>query len=80
MKRIICFSPEDENLSLLLAAWVKVMKPRRADFLKEMKRSDNPLLLEVSYKVIILHPFYLKKKIPASMFELLNFVFCMVLL
>ena len=60
MKRIICFSREDENLSLLLAAWVKVMKPRRADWLavlKEMKRSDNPLLLEVSYKFIILAPF-----------------------
>lgn len=52
MKRIICFSPQDESLSLLLAAWVKVMKPCRADWLavlKEMKRSENPLLLEVSY-------------------------------
>lgn len=50
MKRIICFSPQDESLSLLMAAWVKVMKPRRADWLailKEMKRSENPLLLEV---------------------------------
>lgn len=49
MKRIICFS-EDENLALLLAAWVKTMKPRRCDWLsilKEMKRSNNPLLLEV---------------------------------
>lgn len=50
MKRIICFSPEEENLSLLLASWVKVMKPRRADWLsvlKEMTRSESPLLFEV---------------------------------
>ncbi|XP_038975078.1 pentatricopeptide repeat-containing protein At1g01970-like [Phoenix dactylifera] len=50
MRRIICFSPQDENLPLLLAAWVKVMKPRRADWLsvlKEMKRMENPLFMEV---------------------------------
>lgn len=50
MRRIICFSPQDENLLLLLAAWVKVMKPRRADWLsvlKEMKRMENPLFMEV---------------------------------
>lgn len=50
MRRIICFSPQEENLPLLLAAWVKVMKPRRADWLsvlKEMKRMENPLFMEV---------------------------------
>ncbi|XP_010921863.1 uncharacterized protein [Elaeis guineensis] len=50
MRRIICFSSQDENLSFLLAAWVKVMKPRRADWLsvlKEMKRMENPLFMEV---------------------------------
>lgn len=50
MKRIICFSPEDDNLSILLAAWVKVMKPRRADWLsilKELMRSDSPVIFEV---------------------------------
>lgn len=50
MKHVICFSPQDENLPLLLAAWVKVMKPRRADWLsvlKEMRRMENPLFMEV---------------------------------
>nr|CAD1833404.1 unnamed protein product [Ananas comosus var. bracteatus] len=50
MKRIICFSPQHESLPLLLASWVKAMKPRRADWLsilKEMKRVENPLLTKV---------------------------------
>lgn len=50
LKRIICFSSQDENLSHILAAWVKVMKPRRADWLsifKEMCRTNDPLLTEV---------------------------------
>ncbi|CAL9782475.1 unnamed protein product [Musa acuminata subsp. burmannicoides] len=50
MKRLFCFSPDADDLSLLLAAWVKVMKPRRADWLailKEIKRMENPLLFEV---------------------------------
>ncbi|KAJ0978932.1 hypothetical protein J5N97_014406 [Dioscorea zingiberensis] len=50
MKRIICFSPEDDSLSILLSSWVKAMRPTRADWLsimKEMKRLGNPLLLEL---------------------------------
>lgn len=61
MKRIICFSPEDENLSMLLAAWVKTMKPRRADWLtvlKEMMRSDIPLFFEVSCTLPVFTPFH----------------------
>lgn len=51
VKQIICFSPEERSLSDLLAAWVKIMKPRRADWLsvlKELGRLDHPLLLEVA--------------------------------
>lgn len=51
MKQIICFSPEERSLSDLLAAWVKIMKPSRADWLlvlKELGRLDHPRLLEVN--------------------------------
>lgn len=51
LKRLICFSCQNENLQFLLAAWVKTMKPRRADWLavlKEMKRIEHPLYIEVS--------------------------------
>lgn len=51
LKQIICFSAETDNLSLLLAAWVKAMKPRRADWLsvlKEIERMEHHLLFEVS--------------------------------
>ncbi|KAJ4784454.1 Pentatricopeptide repeat-containing protein [Rhynchospora pubera] len=50
MKKLICFSSPDENLHLLLAAWVKTLKPSRADWLavlKEMKRIEHPLYIEV---------------------------------
>ncbi|XP_019055610.1 PREDICTED: pentatricopeptide repeat-containing protein At1g01970-like isoform X1 [Nelumbo nucifera] len=49
MKQIICFSPQKTSLSQLLDAWVKIMKPKRADWLavlKEMRRMEHPLLLE----------------------------------
>lgn len=49
MRRIICFSQE-ENLFLLLASWVKAMQPRRCDWLsvlKETKRMDVSLFFEV---------------------------------
>ncbi|ONK63523.1 uncharacterized protein A4U43_C07F16100 [Asparagus officinalis] len=55
MKRIICFT-QDEVLSHILAAWVKVMKPRRSDWLtvlKELKRTESPLLLEVMDWVLL---------------------------
>lgn len=51
MRQIICFSPEKTSLPLLLAAWVRIMKPRRADWLsvlKELERLDHPMLLEVA--------------------------------
>lgn len=49
MRRILCFS-QDENLVHLLSAWVKTMKPIRADWLsvlKEMERIENPLFTQV---------------------------------
>ncbi|XP_078438121.1 tetratricopeptide repeat (TPR)-like superfamily protein [Wolffia australiana] len=51
MKQIICLSSENAGgLPLLLSAWAKAMKPRRADWLsvlKELETSDNPLFLQV---------------------------------
>lgn len=50
IKQIICFSPEKGSLLELLAAWVKSMKPARADWLlvlKEMSRLEHPLYVEV---------------------------------
>ncbi|XP_058085922.1 pentatricopeptide repeat-containing protein At1g01970 [Magnolia sinica] len=50
-ERVICFCPGDgADLSQLLSTWVKIMKPRRADWLsvlRELKRLEIPLLLEV---------------------------------
>ncbi|XP_021281277.1 pentatricopeptide repeat-containing protein At1g01970 [Herrania umbratica] len=51
MKQIICFCPEKGSLADLLAAWVKIMKPRRADWLvvlKELKIMEHPLYFEVA--------------------------------
>lgn len=53
MKQLICFSPEkstSSSLSLLLSAWVRSMKPVRADWLVVLKELDNinhPLRLQV---------------------------------
>ncbi|OWM64954.1 pentatricopeptide repeat-containing protein At1g01970 [Punica granatum] len=50
MRQIICFSGEGE-LADLLGAWVRIMKPKRADWLavlKELKLSNHPLYLEVA--------------------------------
>lgn len=52
MRQIICFSAEKGNLCDVLGAWVKIMKPTRADWLsvlKELKNMDHPLHLEVFY-------------------------------
>lgn len=52
MKQIICFSSQEKNLTHLLDAWVRIMKPSRADWLsvlKEMKRLEHPLLFEVIF-------------------------------
>lgn len=50
MQQIICYSPEKGSVSLLLEAWVKSMKPDRADWLavlKELDRLNHPMYLEV---------------------------------
>ncbi|XP_068634112.1 pentatricopeptide repeat-containing protein At1g01970-like [Aristolochia californica] len=50
MERLICSSLQGEQLFHLLSLWVKIMKPRRADWLsvlKEMDRMDSPVFLEV---------------------------------
>ena len=52
MKQLICFSPHKASLSELLASWVRIMKPRRADWLaviKELKIMDHPLYLQVFF-------------------------------
>ncbi|KAK4741301.1 hypothetical protein SAY87_024889 [Trapa incisa] len=49
MRQIICFS-EEGNLADLLGAWVRIMKPKRADWLvvlKELKMLNHPRYLEV---------------------------------
>ncbi|XP_022734255.1 pentatricopeptide repeat-containing protein At1g01970-like [Durio zibethinus] len=51
MKQIICFCPEKGCLSDLLGVWVKVMKPRRADWLvvlKELKMMEHPFYFQVA--------------------------------
>ncbi|KAA8520530.1 hypothetical protein F0562_014786 [Nyssa sinensis] len=56
MKQIICFSPEKTNLYHLLVAWVKIMKPRRADWLvvlKELSSLNHPLFFEVAEFAIL---------------------------
>ncbi|KAL2492065.1 Pentatricopeptide repeat-containing protein [Abeliophyllum distichum] len=50
LKQIICFSPENGSISLMLAAWVKSMNPQRANWLsvlKELERLNHPLYFEV---------------------------------
>ncbi|KAH7577796.1 hypothetical protein JRO89_XS01G0300700 [Xanthoceras sorbifolium] len=50
LKHVICLCPEKGNLSDLLAAWVRSMKPRRADWLavlKELKIMEHPLYIQV---------------------------------
>lgn len=51
MKQLICFSPEKISMSVLLSAWVRSMKPARADWLivlKELENMNHPLRLEVA--------------------------------
>lgn len=58
MRQIICFSVEKGNTSDLLGAWVKIMKPTRGDWLsvlKELKRMDHPLYLEVFHIFYFFH-------------------------
>ncbi|KAI9079916.1 hypothetical protein K1719_038162 [Acacia pycnantha] len=56
MRQIICFSPEKGNISDLLGAWVRIMKPIRADWLsvlKELKTMDHPLYLQVAEHALV---------------------------
>lgn len=51
LKQIICFSPEKGSLEDLLAAWVRIMKPKRANWLavlKQLKMMEHPLFLKVA--------------------------------
>ncbi|PIA49939.1 hypothetical protein AQUCO_01300579v1 [Aquilegia coerulea] len=53
MKQIICFDSEKTGFTLfsMLRAWVKIMKPKRADWLlvlKEMAKLEHPLIFEVT--------------------------------
>ncbi|KAI3412584.1 uncharacterized protein J3R85_017169 [Psidium guajava] len=51
MRQIICFDPQRATLSDVLAAWVKIMKPSRANWLavlKELKKLNHPAYLEVA--------------------------------
>lgn len=52
MRQIICFSPKKGTISDLLRAWVRIMKPIRADWLsvlKELKTMDHPFYLQVLF-------------------------------
>ncbi|XP_061339238.1 pentatricopeptide repeat-containing protein At1g01970 [Gastrolobium bilobum] len=56
MRQIICFSEEKGNISDLLGAWVKIMKPTRANWLsvlKELQTMDHPLYLEVAEHALL---------------------------
>ncbi|KAJ1414882.1 Tetratricopeptide-like helical domain superfamily [Sesbania bispinosa] len=56
MRQIICFSAEKGSISDLLGAWVKIMKPTRADWLsvlKELKEMDHPLYLKVAEHALV---------------------------
>ncbi|KAK3036345.1 hypothetical protein RJ639_031752 [Escallonia herrerae] len=56
LKQIICLSDEKGSLSRLLPAWVKSVKPRRADWLailKELSRLEHPLYFEVAECVLL---------------------------
>ncbi|KAJ4954912.1 hypothetical protein NE237_011695 [Protea cynaroides] len=60
MRQIICFSSQEKNLSQILDAWVRIMKPIRADWLsvlKEMKRIEHPLLFEVTELALLQESF-----------------------
>lgn len=55
MKQLICFSHQKASVSDLLGAWVRIMKPRRTDWLsvlKELKNTEHPLYLEVHFFIL----------------------------
>lgn len=52
MRQIICFNDKKGSLPGLLSAWVKIMKPRRKDWLsilKELNKMEHPLYLEAEF-------------------------------
>ncbi|GLT39517.1 hypothetical protein SLA2020_137030 [Shorea laevis] len=56
MKQIICFSQDKGSLEDLLAVWVRIMKPRRADWLavlKQLKIMEHPLYLQVAEAALL---------------------------
>lgn len=56
MKQLICFSAHEASLNELLAAWVRIMKPQRADWLaiiKQLKIMDHPLYFQVAEVALI---------------------------
>lgn len=61
MKQLICFSPEkSQSIEVLLCAWVRSMKPARADWLvilKELENMNHPLRLEVAEFALLVESF-----------------------
>lgn len=60
MQEVICYSPEKGSVSLLLEAWVKSMKPDRADWLavlKELDRLNHPMYFEVAELCLLAESF-----------------------
>lgn len=56
MKQLICYSSEKGSVAFLLGAWVKRMKPKRADWLavlKELDRLNSPLYYEVAELALV---------------------------
>ncbi|KAA0049031.1 hypothetical protein IC582_012328 [Cucumis melo] len=56
MKQIICFSPQKGELSDMLAAWVRIMKPERADWLsvlKHLRILNHPLYIQVAEAALV---------------------------
>nr|GMD57369.1 pentatricopeptide repeat-containing protein At1g01970 [Ipomoea batatas] len=56
MKQLICYSPEKGSVSVLLGAWVRSMKPKRADWLAVLKELDglnNPFYFEVAELALV---------------------------
>ncbi|GAV63331.1 PPR domain-containing protein/PPR_3 domain-containing protein [Cephalotus follicularis] len=60
LRQIICYSPEKGSLSDLLVTWVRIMKPRRADWLavlKQLNIMEHPLYLQVA-ELALLEEFF----------------------
>ncbi|KAM7276246.1 hypothetical protein ACFE04_018112 [Oxalis oulophora] len=56
IRQIICYAPEKGSLEDLLAAWVRIMKPTRADWLaviKQLKDFEHPFYIKISELVLL---------------------------